>query len=558
MSLVFDKGKFKYYNDIEQLKPKYNNSNVNIGKNNQKKNNIKNTPIYNENDSSSPFRNITNNNKNTCLTTYQNYSIIKNNNKEQNQNNKKGINSKKLKYNKSFEGNLMNNDLIFSNNFGFSNDDLYNHGKFQGNKKFNNSVILNNKQNKAKNKNKSNNKSVTKTINAHSNMNNKKNNFDENFVIKKLDEKFKSLENNIIDKKYENDIDHDEMIISSHKKNYNHKNNNTNYNSNTFIKTVNKTKNKKFNLSDLIDEVNINSINNTNNKNDNKIIEDNFDHCFLYAFNNNKNQIDIDETYLLNTSFENNRNDFNIMYTDNYGDTIPNDMLSLEIKLLIEKMLELQKSYHKELKLIINQYNNNQALFKILIEKIKHFHKKMFLIKKIQETENINGNIYNFLGVYNHNNQHEINKINKKEFFIWNKIMRNNDGNVYNKEKIKELFIKVIFEKYNKLLGKLNNIENKIIINLMKKYKYNPNNKKKDGIMKYNGSIGNINNDINNDKNKVNSASPIQIYKNIIKQNNKTIINSNVINKKKKHKKTASCCAAKPSKYIYFKNSKQK
>ena len=37
MSLVFDKGKFKYYNDIEQLKPKYNNSNVNIGKNNQKK-----------------------------------------------------------------------------------------------------------------------------------------------------------------------------------------------------------------------------------------------------------------------------------------------------------------------------------------------------------------------------------------------------------------------------------------------------------------------------------------------------------------------------------------
>ncbi len=37
MSLVFDKGKFKYYNDIEQLKPKYNNRNVNIGKNNQNK-----------------------------------------------------------------------------------------------------------------------------------------------------------------------------------------------------------------------------------------------------------------------------------------------------------------------------------------------------------------------------------------------------------------------------------------------------------------------------------------------------------------------------------------
>jgi hypothetical protein len=300
----------------------------------------------------------------------------------------------------------------------------------------------------------------------------------------------------------------------------------------------------------MIDGININSM---SNKNDYKNKEDIIDKIFFDFFNNNKTKIDLDENYLLNSSFENNRSDFNIMYTDNYGDTVPNDMISLEIKLLIEKMLELQKSYHNELKLIINQYNNNQALFNILIEKIKYLQKKIFLIKKIQESKSIKGNIFNFIGVYNHNNQHEINKINKKEFLLWNKIMQNNDDIEYNKEKIKELFTKIIFDKYNKISGKINNIENKIIINLMKKYKYNLNNKKNDGIIKYNGSIG----DIYNDKNK--NTSPTHYYKNMIKQNNKYINNSNTtINKKKKHKKTASCCVAKPSRYIYFKNIKQK
>ena len=547
MSLVFDKGKFRYYKELDQNKSKINNSHVNLSKNNPKKNNLNNNQLFNDYETSSPFRNINNNKKNTFLTTYQNYSNITNSHRDQNHNNKKGINSKKLKYNKSFEGNLMNNDLIFSNNFDLANDDIYNNDKIQGNKKFNNSVILNNKPNRTKNKNKSNNKSVTRTINAHTNMNNKKNKLDENFIIKKLDEKFKSLENNIIDKKYENDIDHDEMIISTNKK---HTNKNKNFNGNTHMKTTNKIKNKSFNLSDMIDGININSM---SNKNDYKNKEDIIDKIFFDFFNNNKTKIDLDENYLLNSSFENNRSDFNIMYTDNYGDTVPNDMISLEIKLLIEKMLELQKSYHNELKLIINQYNNNQALFSILIEKIKYLQKKIFLIKKIQESKSIKGNIFNFIGVYNHNNQHEINKINKKEFLLWNKIMQNNDDIEYNKEKIKELFTKIIFDKYNKISGKINNIENKIIINLMKKYKYNLNNKKNDGIIKYNGSIG----DIYNDKNK--NTSPTHYYKNMIKQNNKYINNSNTtINKKKKHKKTASCCVAKPSRYIYFKNIKQK
>ena len=533
MSLVFDKGKYKYYNEIDQYKNKNNiNNNANLSKNNQKKNSGKNN--HNEYETSSPFRNINNNKKNNFLTTYQNYSSITNN-REQNHNHKKIINAKKLKYNKSFEGNMIDNDLVFPNNFDFTNDDVYSnhHPKNPGNKKFNNSVILNNKPPKTKYKN--NNKSVTRTINSHNNMNSKKNNLDENFIIKKLDEKFKSLENNIIDKKYENDIDHDEMIISTNKKNSNYQN------LNNKVKTAIKNSDRNYNLSNIIDDVNF------NNKIDyNK--DDKIEHLFIDMLNN-KNKIDIDENYLLNSSFENNRNDFNIMYTDDYGETVFDDMLSLEIKLLIEKMIELQKSYHKELNLIIKQYNNNKRIFNILIEKIKTLEKKKYLINKLQETGNIKGNIYNFIGKYNHNNQKEINNINKNEFLLWNNIMKSKVNNERNQEKIKELFKKTIFDKYNKISGKINNIENKIILNLMKKYKY----KKNDGI-KPRGSNDNTN--YNYDNNKIYTASPIQQYKNMIKQNRKNN-NSSTVNKKKTHKKTTSFCPAKPSKYIYFKNSKQ-
>ena len=553
MSLVYDKGKYKY-SDIEQIKQKNNlNSNkahLNLNfKKGLKTNSNNNSKLYNEIGVSSPIRNINNNKKNTFLTTYQNYSNVTANTKEYtniDNNNKKNKISQKLKYNKSFEGNLLNNDLIFSNNFELGSDELYTipHERNKGNKKFcNNSVILNNnKHNKTKNKKKPHNKSITKTINTHNHLNKnnyKKNNFEENLIITKLDEKFKNLENNIIDKKYENDIDHDEMIISTKKKNVN-----IDFQNNSRINTINKINNKNLKLSEAINEINNNTLN--------YYRDDKSENIFMNIFTN-KNNIDFDENYLINTSFENNRNDFNIMYTEHYEESVMDDMLSLEIKLLIEKMLDIQKSYHKELNLIISQYNKNKKIFKILIEKIKSIQKKIYLIKKIKDNQNIEGNIYNFIGVYNQNSQHETNKINKNEFILWKNIIYKNDKRFsqYNKEKIKDLFKKTIFDKYIKLCGKLNNIENKIILNLMKKYRYSIN-KNINGI-KSNGSNEDI--IIKKDKNKVFTASPIQSNKKIIKQNKN--INSN-INNKKKHKKTSSCYQAKPDKYIYFKNSKLK
>jgi hypothetical protein len=302
---------------------------------------------------------------------------------------------------------------------------------------------------------------------------------------------------------------------------------------------------------------------NTNNKLSNIINEnndfnlDNKKEDILMSIFDNKNNIEFDENYLFNTSFESNRNDFNIMYTDDYEKTVVNDMLSLEIKLLIEKMLELQKSYHKELNIIVNQYNKNEKVFNLLVEKIKMLQKKLCQIQKFNKTKNIKGNIYNFIGIYNNNNKHDINKINFNEFFLWKYIMNiSNKGN--SKDNLKDLFRKIVFEKYYKLSGKLDKIENQIILNLMKKFKYNINSNKKNNV--YNNNLNNANIignlSSNSDKNKIVSTSPLQINKTMVKPNKN--INNSSINNKKRHKKTSSCCQSKPTKFTYFRNNKQK
>jgi hypothetical protein len=526
MSLVYDKGKHRnsYDKNIPKMKLTNNNpiNQLNIPKNNNKKNIIQNTHLFNEYISSSPIGN-SNTYKAQFLTTYQNFKEMSNINPN-NTGNIKNVNNKrpemkKLNFNKSFEGNI-GRDI--SKKFGLIKENIVK-GKNNDNKNsVNKSMVINHKN--KKNQIKKNNKSVNRAINAHNTLNHKKNNLAEKLLIKKLEEKFKSLESNIIDKKYENEIDNEEMIITTKKDNY--------PNTARF-----KTKGNNKMLSNMIND-NINS--------DFQHADNNFMDIILNKLILNT-EYDFDENYLSNSSFENNRNDFNIMYTDNYGLSVKNDMLSLEIKLLIEKILEMQKSYHKELDLILGVYNKNSKLMKLLVEKIKFLQKKIFLIKKLKEKEEIKGNLYIFLEKYNHNNQNDIYKINQNEFYLWNYILyeHNRKNNDYKKEKLKEVFKKIIFERYNKIKGRFNNIENKIILNLMKKYNYNIK-------RKANGTKSNNIADI------VISPNQRQIKnKNLNTNKNKKIISSNNNNNWKKHKKTSSCVQSKSTKYTYFKNNQK-
>ena len=127
MSLIYDKGKLRHSTDKNSSRIKKNentqlNQNI-ITKNNNKKNIIKKTPIYNEYISSSPLENL-NDKKKPFLTTFHNYNYMNKNlsNGNSNMNNKRQqIN--RLQFNKSFEGKL-NRDNI-SKNFEFLKDDMY-------------------------------------------------------------------------------------------------------------------------------------------------------------------------------------------------------------------------------------------------------------------------------------------------------------------------------------------------------------------------------------------------------------------------------------------------
>ena len=526
MSKLFNKNKNKFIYETERIK---NNSQ---GKNVYKTNQEKVSNLYKDYIFSSPYKNIVKNKKNSNINISQNNNKISNNhilpNNNNNYNTKKNNSIKKLNYNKSFELNL-NTNLITENNFDFKNDNLYNINK-KNSKNFNNkSVILNNKPKKIKNK--FNNRSVAKTTNSHYKTN-IKTKINENMVINKLDEKFKSLESNIIDKKYENDIDHDEIIIATNKT----------HNKNEYKNQLSYDSNK---LTNIID---------SNIKDRDVSYTD--EESFLKFFQN-KNHIEFDENYLLNTSFEENRSDFNIMYGSNYGQTVIDDLISLEIKLIVEKMLELQKSYHKELNIIIKEYNKNKKIFNLLLEKIKVYQKKRHNLQKIIEKIDIENNVYNFIGVYHNNTKHDINKINKNEIKLLKYTVFSKDKKniVYDKDKIRNIFKILVFDKYYKISTKMNSLENKIVLGLMKKFKYDMKKSNDININNNNNSNSSHFNDktktyFNNNKiqsNKINSASSIQKNKNSV---------SKIKNDKKKRKFLSSCSQPKQLKFFNFKNLK--
>lgn len=465
MSIILDKGRFKLIYETEnKQKPNYSLSK----KASKNKNPIKQpqTHLLKAYMGLSPNNHIK---KKPLIKSYNNSTLshvhnIKNCNK-------KNTESKQLKYNRSFEGGLLKNELAIENN----EIELIKNKELN---KFNNT-------NREKNKSNSNiNRTQAFSSVNKSKTNNRINNKPNKNIIKRLDEKFKSLENNIIDKKYENVIDHDEMIITTNKK----------------------------------PEIITKSIDSKNNSN------------YLYNIININNNIDEN---LINSSFENNKNDFKIMYVENYADSVPNDMLILEIKLILEKILELQKSYHKELDSILIHYFSNKNEYKNSISKYDLIQKKIILLQKFSEKKNREEN-QNCFDIYNKKNFQEINDINKKEIGIWKLMMNSEENEVKAKDKkikLKEIFKICIFEKYYKIKN-MSDLEKKIIENLMKKFKY---------VLQSESEINKIkNNKSNNSLKKYNNKkilSPISQSKNINYFTNNKFKNKKLVNFSYKSKK---------------------
>jgi hypothetical protein len=277
--------------------------------------------------------------------------------------------------------------------------------------------------------------------------------------------KYKFIDDRIIDKNYENDIDNDEIIISN-RKGYNY--------SNSLFNNIH--------------------ISHSNSKNDD-------DSIYYYFEKNNKDKNDDD--YLTNNNFENNKNDFCIMYIDNYENMINDDMLQLEIQLLYEKILDLQNSYHQEYDKIINQIKTNKQFISLLIYKYKDIQKKNFNLMKIKEKNNSKNNLNFFFNLQEKEHKNCISEINNKEINIWKKML----GKKYkkkmfisdHKKEIKDLFKKIVCNRYNSIKNNLNDIENKITVKIMKKHNYkviSDKNKKSHNGGTFTGNLKNKNNKI--------------------------------------------------------------
>jgi hypothetical protein len=390
---------------------------------------------------------IKNNNKNTRHSQEKTYELLKSTAIKKSPRQKSFImNKKKNRAQKSNDfNNTKNFDNMLDDNFLLSNEnDPFSRSVIFSNKKMENNIFPNIKaQKKIDISNKKNprikllsNKifddtrkrtGMARSVKNSNIKTNFSNSLNFNNDKSKFEDKYQLIEDKIIDKKYEKDIDHDEIIIG----------------------------NKKDNK--LFSNVQISKGNSNNNSKD------------LYSYFEKNNKSKNEDEFLINNNYENNKNDFCIMYIDNYEKMINDDMLSLEIQLLYEKILDLQNSYHDVYVKISNQYGANKKFFSLIFSKFKEIQKKKYNLSKIKDNIYCKNKINNYFCLQEKEHNSYLSEINNKEINLWKKMLGKNFKTKNNYFEIKDLFKKVVFNKYNNIKNHLNEIEKKLVLNLMKK-----------------------------------------------------------------------------------------
>ena len=188
---------------------------------------------------------------------------------------------------------------------------------------------------------------------------------------------------------------------------------------------------------------------NINNDSDNNILS-NFD------FNNNENN-----------DYEKLREDFNLLYNDNYVKNVNEDLFKLEIELCVEKMTGLINSYNADI-------NFKKLENRILEEKLKINANKFFKLKKLFYKLKLIRKKYKKDNI--HINQNEMNikliddkelQINKKEIELFNLLYPNqndiNDkANSNKKEELKKIITIILSKSINKNILSQENLIHKL------------------------------------------------------------------------------------------------
>ena len=208
--------------------------------------------------------------------------------------------------------------------------------------------------------------------------------------------------------------------------------------------------------------INLTNINNmilfnSNNKPINSEINNKLSENIIYDTNETM------ENILENDNYTKLKEDFLLLYTNEYVKNVKEDLLKLEIELFVEKMTELTREYHIQLydKLLEYQLEKNKAKVNLYnFYKIKKLNNKLLSLKMNKDIKK--DNIIENNKIFNKQNK-DIFNINQNEISLYKYLF--NDGSneiIDNKNKLKKI-LSII----------LNKIEIKNIINPNdKNYKY--------------------------------------------------------------------------------------
>ena len=334
---------------------------------------------------------------------------------------------------------------------------------------------------------------------------------DKNFIVKNLD-------NNFID------------VSNNKKKTTNNKTNNNNNNNKTL-------KNKSASMKEIEINKYIDTLKNDNEFYDN-ILDKFFDKYFHSLVEEDEEKTDISNSNIiindinLNNNNENNNNisnnnydidnskflqlkdDFYLLYTEDYLSNVQNDTLRLELELMIDKTFEIVKNYHQEINKIKKEKKRNFIILNNINFFFQNLNKKNFKFNQFRENEQIKKNNLNvILKNFSVENLNCLD-IQKKEFVLFKNLLPKKI--LEKKSLLKEICIKIV-QKNHKFFDDSSRFKNWIKNNVV-----------------INNNNTNHNNNVNN-KNKT-------IKKNLStnsthKKTNKDSIKSNINNNNKKIKK---------------------
>ena len=241
----------------------------------------------------------------------------------------------------------------------------------------------------------------TSTNNGHTKTHSMKSNDNEQKPSKEI---VKKLDTNFIKSKKKEDSSSDKKMIIEGEKTVQRESHNSNTIASPTLENDNNTESNSLLHSTISQElIKLNLPNESNN-----------------LLDENTNGYDFDST----DTFGQLKNDFNLLYTEEYIKMIPDDLLRLELELLIEKMFEIVNCYHSQMSNEKIVYSKVSELYKECSQKYLLLSKKYSMLQHQREKFQISKQNLNFLNGNYIKSVQNVFSINKDEINMFNQLVK--------------------------------------------------------------------------------------------------------------------------------------